>query len=56
MQWLINEFKALKSEVFSKVDQAVEKWAQGQIEDATRLTKLEGEIRAMKARMGKQKE
>lgn len=56
MQWLINEFKALKAEVFARVDKAVENWAKGQVEDAERLTKLEGEIRAMKMRMGKQKE
>ena len=53
MQWLINEFKAFKDEVVKKIDSAIEKWAQGQVEDATRLTKLEGEIRAMKARAGK---
>jgi hypothetical protein len=56
MQWLINEFKAFKAEVFQKIDKAVEDWAKGQVSDAERLKKLEGEIKAMKARMGKQKD
>jgi hypothetical protein len=56
VQWLINEFKDFKAEVFKRIDTAIEKWAQGQIEDAERLNKLEGELKAMKARMGKQKD
>lgn len=56
MQWLMNEFKAFKADVAAKIDHALEKWVQGQIEDAERLTKLEGELRALKARMGKSKE
>ena len=56
MQWLINEFKDFKAEVFKRIDSAVEKWVKGQIEDAERITKLEGEIRAMKARMGKKQD
>lgn len=54
-QWLVNEFKDFKKQVLEKLDSAVEKWVQGQIQDAERLTKLEGEIKAMKARMGKSK-
>jgi hypothetical protein len=53
VQWLINEFKDFKKQVFEKVDAAVAQWAKGQIEDAERFAKLEGEIKAMKARMGK---
>jgi hypothetical protein len=56
VQWLINEFKDLKADVQKRIDTAIEKWVQGQIEDAERLSRLEGEIRAMKARMGKSKE
>ena len=56
MQWLINEVRDFKKEVFQKIDQAIEKWVQGQIQDAERLTKLEGELKAMKARMGKTKD
>ena len=53
MQWLINEFKDLKAEVFKKVDTAVTAWAEGQLRDAEEIEKLKGEIKAMKARMGK---
>jgi hypothetical protein len=53
MQWLINEFKDFKAEVQNKIDAAITSWAKAQIEAAERLTKLEGELRAMKARMGK---
>jgi hypothetical protein len=55
MQWLINEFKDFKAEVFKRIDEAVDKWALSQIEAAEKFAKLEGEIKAMKARMGKQK-
>ena len=54
MQWLLNEFKQLKTDVVEKIDKAIDKWAQGQIEAAERFVKLEGEIKAMKMRMGKQ--
>ena len=53
MQWLINEFKDFKRAVTTKVDEAVTKWAQEQISAAERITKLEGEMKALKARMGK---
>jgi hypothetical protein len=53
MQWLINEFKAFKAEVFTKLDAAVASWAAGQIQDAEEIEKLKGEIKALKARMGK---
>jgi hypothetical protein len=53
MQWLINEFKDFKAEVFKRIDEAVTSWAAGQIRDAEEIEKLKGEIKAMKARMGK---
>jgi hypothetical protein len=53
MQWLINEFKDFKAEVFKRIDEAVTSWAAGQIKDAEELEKLRGEIKALKARMGK---
>lgn len=56
MQWLINEFKDFKSEVFKRIDNAADKWAQSQIEAANEIQKLKGEISALKARMGKSKE
>ena len=56
MQWLINEFKAFKTETLAKVDAAVAKHVKQQVEAAERITKLEGELKAMKARMGKSKE
>ena len=52
-RWFQNEMNERFAAIVEKIDQAVTKWAQGQIEDAERFTKLEGEIRAMKARMGK---
>lgn len=56
MQWLINEFKAFKADVFKKVDDALTKWAQDQIAAAQEVEKLKGEIKAMKMRMGKNKQ
>lgn len=53
MQWLINEFREFKQAVSQKVDAAITKWAQDQIAAAERIRKLEGEMKAMKARMGK---
>ena len=53
MQWLINEFKQFKVDVLTKVDEAVQKHVQEQVSAAERITKLEGEIKAMKARAGK---
>lgn len=50
MQWFINEVR----DKFQKMDQLIEGWARKQVEDAERVTKLENEIRAMKARHGKQ--
>lgn len=50
MQWLVNDFKALKAEVLGEI----EKLKQQKPDDLeARVAKLEGEIRAMKARMGK---
>ena len=56
MQWLINEFKAFKADVAKKIDDAVAKWAESQIAAAQEVEKLKGEIKAMKARMGKSKD
>ena len=51
MQWLLNEFKQFKQDVMAKLDSAK---MDGDL--AVRVEKLEGEIRAMKARMGKNKD
>jgi hypothetical protein len=56
MQWFVNEVREKFAEIGNKVDAAITSWAKGQIEDAERLSKLEGELKAMKARMGKNKE
>jgi hypothetical protein len=56
MQWLINDFKALKAEIAKKLDEAISKWAQDQIAAAERIVKLENEIKAMKARMGRKQD
>jgi hypothetical protein len=48
MQWLINEWKAFKKEVIQLVE---DKKDDAQLTE--RVTKLEGELKAMKARMGK---
>jgi hypothetical protein len=56
MQWLINRFEAFKKEVTEKVDRAISAHAERQIEAAAEVQKLKGEISALKARMGKQKE
>jgi hypothetical protein len=56
VQWLINEFKQLKVDVAKKVEDAISEHVQKQIDAAERITKLEGELRALKARMGKQKD
>lgn len=53
MQWLINEFKKFKEDTQRSLDEMIDKWAQGQLRDAEELKKLGGEIKAMKARMGK---
>ena len=55
MQWLINEFKDFKAEVAKRIDEAIDRWAAGQLRDAEQLQELRNEIKAMKARMGKQK-
>ena len=56
MQWLINRFEAFKKEVTEKLDKALSEHVAKQIEAAVEVQKLKGEIQAMKARMGKQKE
>jgi hypothetical protein len=56
VQWLINEFKQLKVDVAKKVEDAIAEHVQKQIEAAERITKLEGEIKAMKARMGRKQD
>jgi hypothetical protein len=56
LQWFINETREKTSELEKKLDSAITGWAAGQIEAAEKIQKLEGEIRAMKARAGKNKE
>lgn len=56
MQWLINEFKQLKVDLFAKVDAAVSKWAEDQIAAAEEVQQLKNEIKAMKARMGRKQD
>jgi len=53
MQWLINEFKDFKANVTERVDKAIDSWAETQIRNAAEFEKLRGEIKAMKARAGK---
>jgi hypothetical protein len=52
MQWFVNEVR----EKLAAIDSRIERWVSTQIESAERLTKIEGELKAMKARMGKTKE
>lgn len=54
MQWFINEVR----ENFQKVDQRIEglKMSQKDEDLIKRVEKLEGELKAMKARMGKKKD
>jgi len=56
MQWLINRFEAFKKEVTEKIDSAWSKHVEAQVKAAEEVQKLKGEISALKARMGKQKE
>lgn len=53
MQWFVNEVR----ENFQKVDQRIEGLKMAKTDDdlLRRVEKLEGELRAMKARMGKNK-
>ena len=53
MQWLVNELRTFKKEIGTRIDEVIKNWAQSQIQDAERLKKLEDEIKAMKARLGK---
>jgi hypothetical protein len=53
MKWFVNECRDFQKTITEKLDGAITAWAKGQIEDAERLKKLEGELRALKARMGK---
>ena len=53
MQWLVNEWKDFQEKVYKRIDDAVDKWAAGQLRDAEEFEKLRGEIKAMKARMAK---
>jgi len=54
VQWLINEFKDLKREVQEKIDSALNSPVVK--EQDARIAKLEGELKALKMRMGKNKE
>ena len=53
MQWLVNELRDFKKEIGTRIDEVIKNWASGQIQDAERLKKLEDELKAMKARLGK---
>ena len=53
MQWLVNELRDFKKEIGTRIDEVIKNWASGQIRDAERLKKLEDELKAMKARLGK---
>ena len=50
MQWFINEVRGK----FEQLDQRIEGWVKKQVEDAEAITKLKGELMALKARLGKQ--
>ena len=54
MQWLVNEWKAFREEINQRVEGIAQMSKDSAL--AERVTKLEGELRAMKARMGKQKQ
>ena len=56
MQWLVNEWKDFRVEVRKSVSDLTTEWSKNQVETAEKILKLEGEIRAMKARMGKSME
>ena len=56
MQWLVNEVRAFQKEVLGKIESL---WAENykfKEDAAIEIEKLKGEIKAMKARMGKKKE
>ena len=55
-QWFVNEYNEFKETITRKVDAAIAGWAAQQIKDAAEIEKLKGEIKAMKARAGKNKE
>ena len=56
MKWFIREVNDFREAINKRVDDLLDKWAAGQLQDAERLQKLEGEIKAMKARMGKKEQ
>lgn len=56
MQWLINELKVWKAELVSGIETKLAEFTARQIEAATEIQKLKGEITAMKARMGKKQD
>jgi hypothetical protein len=56
LQWFINETREAIGSLTKKIDAAVESWVKTQTEAAERITKLEGELKALKARMGKSKQ
>ena len=53
MQWFVNEVRENFRLLGKKVDEAIAEHVKNQIEAAEKITKLEGELRALKARMGK---
>ena len=53
MQWLMNEFKAFREDVQKRIDAFLDSPVVKDNDE--RIKKIEGEIKAMKARMGKYK-
>ena len=58
MQWLINEFKALKEEVSKRIARLEKDIVFTSLSNPieARVKKLEGELMALKARLGKNKD
>ena len=58
MQWLINEFKALKEEVSKRIERLEKDIVFTSLSNPieARVKKLEGELMALKARLGKNKD
>jgi len=60
MQWLINEFKAFKEEIKKSIEEVKSEYRDNYIAHVSRwgelerrMDKVDGEIKAMKARAGK---
>ena len=53
MQWFVNETREKLTELGQKVEAAISGFAASSVKNAEEIEKLKGEIKAMKARMGK---